>query len=55
MAKQKRWSDPANDGQVDLQKIGARIGFLIMVLMLATALRMAIVNHWFDNFFQLLG
>jgi len=52
MAKQ-RWTDPANDGQPDLEKIGMRIFYLVILLMAATALRMAILNHWFDTFSQM--
>lgn len=52
MADKKRWTDPANDGQPDLMKIGTRIFFLIMLLMAATFIRMAILNNWYDTFSQ---
>jgi hypothetical protein len=54
MADKKRWTDPANDGQPDLIKMGIRMFYLIMLLMAATLVRMAINNHWLDSFLQLV-
>lgn len=46
MGEKQRWSDPANDGQVNYVKVGIRFFALIMLLMLAAFIKMAIANNW---------
>lgn len=55
MSNKKRWSDPANEGQPDWEKIGNRMFLIIMLLVAATIAKMAMANHWIDTFNQLFG
>jgi hypothetical protein len=50
MGDKKRWTDPANDGQVDYIKVGIRMFAFIMLLALAAVIKIAIANHWLDSF-----
>ncbi len=50
MGDKKRWSDPANEGQVDYVKIGIRFFALIMLLAIAAVLKIAIANDWLSSF-----
>lgn len=52
MGEKKRWTDPANDGQVDYVKVGTRMFILILILILATFIKMAIANNWLATFSQ---
>lgn len=52
MGSNKRWTDPANDGQVDYVKVGVRIFTLIMLLALAAVVKIAIANNWLGAFSQ---
>jgi len=55
MGSKQRWTDPANDGQVDYVKVGIRIFMLIMLLALAAVMKIAIANDWLSSFSQTLG
>ncbi|MBU3925393.1 hypothetical protein KKB43_03980 [Patescibacteria group bacterium] len=52
MGDKKRWSDPANEGQVDYVKVGIRMFALIMLLALAAVIKIAIANNWLESFSQ---
>jgi hypothetical protein len=50
MGEKKRWSDPANDGQVDYVKVGVRMFALILLLTLAAVVKIGIRDNWFTSF-----
>lgn len=54
MSSKERWDDPANDGQVDYRKVGKRFSNLVMLLVLAALLKMAIENHWLEQFYAIM-
>lgn len=55
MGDKKRWSDPANEGQVDYVKVGVRMFALILLLALAAIIKIGIKNNWFDTFRNIAG
>lgn len=55
MSSKSRWNNPADIGQPDYVKVGIRVMFFLILLVVMAMIKIGFNNNWFDFFRNLIG